>query len=181
MNSSNSWRTPLPRFLINGFLMFHLVAIMCWALPFQSPVLLVVRNFVRPYFVWAGLFQSWDMFSPSPKSFNTYVDAIVIHQNGETQNWTFPRLEEMSLTDRYFKERYRKYVETMQEDTYSFLWADAARFIARLNNDPSDPVTRVYLVRHSSKILLASGGTANVANWKAEMFYRYSVEPDDLK
>ncbi|SRR5260370_24031110 len=55
------------RTTINIFLAFHLLAITCWCVPIDSPLIPLCRNLVRPYFLWAGLFQSWDMFAPVPK------------------------------------------------------------------------------------------------------------------
>jgi len=52
---------------VNVFLIFHILAIACWCLPIDSPLIPLCRNLVRPYFLWAGLFQSWDMFAPVPK------------------------------------------------------------------------------------------------------------------
>src|SRR5262249_53573127 len=66
------------RTAINAFLIFHIFSIACWGLPMSNPLANVYRSWVRPYFLWAGLFQSWDMFSPSPKAINSYVDAIVL-------------------------------------------------------------------------------------------------------
>src|SRR5215468_8727151 len=51
---------------INVFLAFHILAATCWSMPIDSPLILC-KNLVRPYFLWAGLFQSWDMFAQFPK------------------------------------------------------------------------------------------------------------------
>jgi hypothetical protein len=37
-------------------LVFHLLAIACWCVPIDSPLIPLCRNLVRPYFLWAGLF-----------------------------------------------------------------------------------------------------------------------------
>jgi hypothetical protein len=169
------------RTAINAFLIFHVFSIACWGLPMSNPLANVYRSWVRPYFLWAGLFQSWDMFSPSPKTINSYVDAIVLYEGGVTRNWSFPRMEQLSLSDRYFRERYRKFVENLKEDKNSALWPDAARFIARLNDAGTGAVTRVYLVHHWSEIIPNSSGPYHPQPWQTYMFYRYVVEPDDLK
>src|SRR5262245_22038809 len=66
------------RTAINLFLTFHLVAIACWCVPIDSPLIPLFRDLVRPYFLWAGLFQSWDMFAPIPKEANTYLEATIL-------------------------------------------------------------------------------------------------------
>ena len=146
-----------------------------------SPLVLAGRSFIRPYFLWAGLFQSWDTFSPSPKAINSYVEAIVLYQDGHTKIWAFPRMERLSLTQRYFKERYRKFVENLKEDTNSALWPDAARFIARLNNNGPSPVIKIFLVRYWSNIVPRADDPYTPGPWDAHVFYAYVVEPQDLK
>ena len=44
------------------------------------------------------------MFSPVPKHANVYVEAIVLYQDGNTKNWAFPRVDQLSYTERYQKE-----------------------------------------------------------------------------
>ncbi len=117
---------------INAFLIFHILAIACWCLPIDSPLISLCKNGVRPYFLWSGLFQSWDMFSPIPKSANTYIEATIVFKDGSRTTWTFPRMEQLSLTERYFKERYRKFAETLPLDQNDALLPDVARRIARL-------------------------------------------------
>src|SRR5258708_33552975 len=92
------------RTTINIFLAFHLLAITCWCVPIDSPLIPLCRNLVRPYFLWAGLFQSWDMFAPVPKGANTYIEATLVYRDGSRGTWTFPRMEQMSLAERSLKE-----------------------------------------------------------------------------
>jgi hypothetical protein len=166
---------------INAFLIFHLLAISCWCIPFSSPLVLAFRSVVRPYFVWSGLFQSWDMFSPNPKSQNSYLEAVIIYQDGSTQLWSFPRMEFLSLTERYFKERYRKYEESLQHGENADLRPDAARYIARLNSAPSNPVQKVMLVARWSQIIPRTNNAYDRGPWEANVFFTYAVKPEDLK
>ena len=80
---------------VNVFLVFHLLAIACWCVPIDSPLIPLCRNLVRPYFLWAGLFQSWDMFAPVPKGANTYIEAVLIYRDGVRKTWTLPRMEQV--------------------------------------------------------------------------------------
>ena len=171
----------LQHLVINAFLLFHLLAITCWAIPFANPLTALSRSAVRPYFLWAGLFQSWDMFSPLPKSSNIYVEAIVLYEDGNTRNWAFPRMELLNLKDRYFKERYRKFVENLNDDAHAELWPDAARFIARVNNNRPARVKVVFLVRHWSAIVLRGDGSYDGAPWDAHIFYAHNISARDLE
>lgn len=167
---------------INIFLVFHILAITAWCMPINSPLIQVCRNAVRPYFLWSGIFQSWDMFSPSPVTQNTYMEAIVIFKDGSTQLWSFPRMELLSYTQRYVKERYRKFEESLQDGQKAALWTDAAIRIARLNSTPSNPAKAVMLVVRWSDIILPHGDdTYDRGPWNVNVFYKYDVKPEDLR
>ena len=171
----------MKRIAINIFLVFHLTAIFCWCVPVNSPLLPAVKNLVRPYFIWSGLFQSWDTFSPAPKAVNSYVEAIVLYEDGTTRTWAFPRMEQLRLADRYFKERYRKFVENLKEDANAPLWPDAARYIARLNNNGPSAERMVLLVRYWSAIVPQNNNADAAAQWSEHVFYGYNVQPEDLR
>ena len=169
------------RWAINFFIGFHLVAITCWCLPFDTPPLPLCRSIVRPYFLWAGLFQSWDMFAPNPKRANTYIQAELRYQDGSRKAWTFPRVEEMSLTDKFFKERHRKYADSLQRDELDELWPDAARYIARLNSTPGNPVKSVILIQRYSFMVRRPDGAYVSEPWQSHVLLGYGVRPEDLK
>src|SRR5258707_226922 len=143
----------MKRTAINIFLIFHILAIACWCLPVDTPLLPFCRNLVRPYLLWSGLFQSWDMFAPVPKAANTCLEATVLYKDGSGEIWTFPRMEKLSLTERYFKERYRKFADNLQLEENDPLLVDAARYIAREHNSPARPVKTIILVQKWSYIV----------------------------
>ena len=64
----NTGRAAMPgklkRTLISAFVVFHIVAIACWALPLNTNVLPKAKQAIAPYMLWSGLFQAWDMFAP---------------------------------------------------------------------------------------------------------------------
>ncbi len=174
-------RFALQRLAINAFIIFHLVAITCWCLPIKTSLAIGSKALLLPYFRWAGLFQAWDMFSPTPKRANSYVEAIVIYANGDTAQWAFPRVEHLSFAARYSKERYRKFVEVLNNDNSSALWPDTTRYIARLNNTRSSPVNMVLLVRYWSIIGRKDDGSYYSTPWDEHVFYSYKVQQGDLR
>jgi hypothetical protein len=121
------------------------------------------------------------MFSPSPKKANSYMEAIVLYTDGDTRIWAFPRMERLNLMDRYFQERYRKFVENLEDDGKAAFLPDAARFIARLNNNRPVPVRMVLLVRYWSFINPPANGAGAESPWDEHVFYAYTVKPEDLK
>jgi hypothetical protein len=168
------------RWLISAFIAFHLLAVLCWAFPSNSLLVGGVKKLVTPYMLWAGLFQSWDMFAPNPRSLNIYVTAEITYANGQRRVWEFPRMEKLGLVDRYFKERYRKWAnDNLRLDENARLWPDAARYIARLNAEPGNPPVEVRLKRSWQQI---PGPTSNMAApiWFHYAFFTYRVAPGDL-
>jgi len=168
-------------FAINVFLIFHLIAIPAWCIPSSSPFIPKFKDWIRPYFVWIGLFQNWDMFAPDPKSANAYLEAIVLYKDKPSQLWSFPRMELLGYAERYRKERYRKFEEDVAKREFSDLWPDAARFIARLNSTPSNPVESVVLVVRWSQINPSGEGGSNRGPWNVDAYYSYQVKPEDLQ
>jgi hypothetical protein len=175
-------RARWPRIAVNAFVVFHLVAILAWALPLNTLLIGKTKELISPYMLWSGLFQAWDLFAPDPRSANVYVDAQVIFRDGQQRTWSFPRMEELGIVDKYFKERYRKWAnDNLRMDSYAALWPDAARYVARVNADRANPPRTVRLVRHWSNI--DAPGTLNrdaSAGWQQYTFYNYEVKPGDL-
>ena len=169
------------RIAINLFIGFHLVAIACWCVPLDSPLIPLFRNAIRPYFLWAGLFQSWDMFAPVPKGANTYLEATLIYRDGSRKTWTYPRMDQMGLKQKLFKERYRKFADNLQRDELDDLLPDAARYIARLNSRPGNPVKTVILTEKFSFIVPRLGGNYVPETWDSHILLGYGVRPEDLK
>jgi hypothetical protein len=167
---------------ISAFLLFHIVAITCWCIPVNSALISNVRDFVRPYMLWSGLFQGWDMFAPTPPNVNAYIEAAVIYKDGRTQSWKFPRMEQLGLVERYYRERYRKFTENLRQDANAGLWPDVARHIARLNNhDTSNPPAIIILVRYWSEIAAPGANTPGRGRLQGHIFFEYNVKPEDLQ
>lgn len=180
-DSQRSRLRAITRIAINIFIAFHILAIAVWCIPLNAPALPQLRNFIRPYFLWSGLFQSWDMFSPRPWAINSYVEATVIYKDGSRKTWAFPRMEQLSITQRFLQERTRKFTEALQRDENDVLWADVARRIARLNSTASNPVKTVILIQKWSPIVPSTDGAYHPQPWDQHILYGYGVKPEDLK
>jgi hypothetical protein len=121
------------------------------------------------------------MFAPIPKGANTHIEATLIYRNGSRKIWTYPRVEQMSLIERIFKERYRKFAENLQRDELDELLPDAARHIARLNSNPGNPVKTVILVQKVSFIVLRPDGAFVPEPLQPHILLGYGVQPEDLR
>src|SRR6201994_2085903 len=140
----------LCRGVISAFILFHLFVIMVVAVPLQA--FLGVKALVMPYMRWSGLYQSWDMFGPDPVKVNTYVKAVVISRDRHMQVWSFPKMEDLGLGERFRKERYRKFLEVLPQPQFAPLWPDVASHLARILNNSADPPDKVLLIEFQSDI-----------------------------
>ncbi|HEY0701708.1 MAG TPA: hypothetical protein VGD60_02975 [Candidatus Acidoferrales bacterium] len=166
---------------LNIFILFHIFAITAWAIPFRSPFVLDCRELVRPYMLWSGLFQAWNMFSPVPKGTNTYLQAVIIYKNGETQMWDFPRMELLSLTQKYSQERHRKFVEILLDEDNAALRPDVARYVARMPGIREKDPQQILLMVKWSNIIPNGDGTFTRTPLDQDVFFRYDVQPEDLR
>jgi len=180
-DSQASCIVKLKRPLISIFLAFHIVAITCWCIPMDNPGVGIVRRLVRPYFLWSGLFQSWDMFAPSPKSANTYVEAQILYKDGTREVFTLPRMELLGLSEKFFKERYRKFTDNLIDERFDLMLTDVARHIARSKSSPGNPVKLVVLVYNWSFIAPGSDGSLIAQPWDQHVLLGYGVRPEDLR
>ena len=169
------------RTAINVFVGFHLLAIACWCAPVDTLLIPLCRNLVRPYFQWSGLFQSWDMFAPVPKGANTYLEATLIYRDGAREMWTYPRMEGLSLEEKLFKERCRKFADMLQRDELDELLPDVARHMARLNSSPKRPVKTVILIQRLSFIVPRPDEGYVPEPWESHILLGYGVRAEDLR
>lgn len=174
MENQGSTREVKP--LVKVFVLTHMVLIASWSLPKPAPAVangaiaptaanvamhftdffLVANDKLRlappvRYFMFSsGLWQYWDMFAPNPANLDLWWDSVVTFQSGKKLVVEYPRMKTMSIWQKYFKERYRKYLERMNTDsTDSYKRPAFAQRMALLSyKDPSDPPVRVQLRRH---------------------------------
>jgi hypothetical protein len=145
----NAEMDALRRGAISAFILFHLVAIACVAIPAKA--LSGAKDLFMPYMRWSGLFQSWDMFAPEPQSVDSYVKAVVITREHHIKVWSFPRMEELSLFQKFRKERYRKLAEVLPQPEFAPLWPDVASHVARFFANPADPPEKIMLIQFQSE------------------------------
>lgn len=178
--STNAQGHGFLRGAISIFLLFNLIAITSWALPLNVPPLREIKELVRPYLLWTGLFQSWDFFAPNPKPVNSYMEAVVLTQNRHTRVFDFPRMERLSFGKRYREARYRKFAEVVCDPRYAALWPDVAKHAARLLNSAADPPQMVILMKFEAPIKYGVSQAREPVP-KPQFFYEYYVSGEDLR
>lgn len=168
------------RGVISIFILFNMIAILSWAIPLNVAPLPQIKQILRPYLLWTGLFQSWDFFAPNPRPVNSYIQAVVVTQDHHMRVFNFPRMEQLSYTKRYREERYRKFAEVLCDSRYAALWPDVARHVARSLNNSTGPPQMVILMKFQTPILYGVTPAQEPAA-KPEFFYEYYVSSGDLR
>lgn len=92
----------------------------------------------------------------------------------------FPRMDQLSYAKRYREERYRKFAESLSDPRYAAFWPDVANHIARLMNNPADPVQTVILMKFQAPIVYEVTA-AHEPVPKPQFFYEYFVSNEDLR
>lgn len=168
------------RSLVNAFIVFNIVAIVFYSQPYAYQPRVLINDVTGGYMRLLGVWASWDMFAPNPRSIRVRMDAIVTLRDGTQKTWTFPQMEQLSLFDRIRKERYRKWAhDNIRLDTETLAWEPTARYVARQFNDPKNPPVAVQLHRHWSDILPPgeTGDPAAPETFKQYMFYEMTLVP----
>ncbi|MHB1938382.1 MAG: hypothetical protein ACYCOR_17635 [Acidobacteriaceae bacterium] len=165
---------------ISIFILFNLVAITSWAVPLNVPPFREIKELVRPYLLWTGLFQSWDFFAPNPRPVNSYIEAVAVTQDRRMRVFDFPRMEQLSYGKRYREERYRKFAEVLCDPHYAAIWPDVAKHVARLLNSADDPPQMVILMKFEAPIEYGVTPAHEPAP-KPQFFYEYYVSGEDLR
>jgi hypothetical protein len=167
----------LRRTAINAFILFHLVTVTCAALPVDFAPVVAIRGLVWPYVLWTGLFQRWDMFAPDPPTINSYIKTVVISQDRHMRVWSFPRMEELSVAERFRKERYRKFSDVLPQPQMARLWPDVARRVAGQFDHQPGALDKVLLIDFQSEIV---PGAMTDPPLTPGIFYEDYVHPETL-
>lgn len=162
---------------ICAFIVFHLVTITCVAVPVDFAPIVKVRGLVWPYFLWTGLFQRWDMFAPDPPAVNSYIKTVVISQDRHMHVWSFPRMEELGLGERFRKERYRKFSDVLPQPQMAPLWPDVARRVAGQFDSQAGALDKVLLIEFQSEIV---PGAVTDPPSTPSIFFEDYVHPETL-
>jgi hypothetical protein len=85
----------------------------------------------------------------------------------------------MSLPEKFFKERYRKFLESAHKEAHSFLWPPMAQWIALKNTENlANPPTRVLMYRNFREIYPPEMPQPKPQRF---LFFDYRVNQEKLK
>jgi hypothetical protein len=172
----------------------HVVSITLWALPNPREGILQgniqptkVESFLlwnydhpkqfgpmRGYLFAVGFWQYWDMFCPNPATTDLWFDAVVEYRDGTKKPFPWPRMHDLSILEKYVKERFRKFYERVNNPDYAYFWPPVGQRIAFLADDPNNPPVRVEFRRHTYPI--PPPGKTDSGVYRTEEFYVYQID-----
>jgi len=133
---------------------------------------------IRSYLFFAGTWQYWDMFAPDPSNNDIWFDAIVETTDGRRFEYEIKRIHSMNLIEKYFKERYRKYMERAHLDENRWGWPYLARGVARsFLQDTGQVPARLTLRRHFRYVFIDKP----TPPYTVYPFFDYTVTKGDLE
>lgn len=182
---------------VKVWVIFHALAILAWSLPRpsseivsgqQKPIgsdhILVFNNKhvlsspLKYYMLSTGFWQYWDMFAPNPSNWDGYADAEITFQDGSKRVWEYPRMAKLPIVEKYFKERYRKFLE--RGINQAMFWPDFAQRVALLNyDDPANPPVSVKLRRNER--IIQPPGKPQPKDFTRKVYFDYQVDQRRLK
>jgi hypothetical protein len=182
------------------FVPLHMAAVLIWALPHPPEAVangrikpkgsdwLLLQNArqlktlapVQAYLFTTGFWQYWDMFAPNPVQRDMWCDATVVFHDGSEKRFLYPRMYELSIPEKYVKERFRKFDERAGEPKHSYFWPPFGQWIAlQMYSDPLNPPTKVRLRRHWLRV--APPGKPQPSEYKVDDYFTYVVDQEKLR
>lgn len=197
---------------IKVLVLFHMFAITFWSLPDppdrlkiwsdnpDSPLLskarpptgtqwVLVKNrqwFKRSnlhyYLTSTGFWQYWDMFAPNPSNIDVWVDAEIDYEDGTSGIRRYPRMYDLSIPEKYLKERYRKFLERAHLEENRWLWPTFAQRMALEAFEATGKMPReVRLRRHWRRIPDPARRAELQEDYNVFIYYTHIVDQPKLR
>jgi len=187
-----SARKPLnemEKVVVSIFLLFFLIVVGAWLLDeeyitFKEPIV----NYTKPIMGSLGWVQYWGLFSPQVREMNYHSTAVIEFADGTSKIYEFPNtnINQKDYFSHFGGEKKRKlFGDCMPWPGYSQFLPDIARFIARANDDKSNPPRVVTVLWHK-----ANTPTPDPKHWiyrdnlphhtTQTVTFIYKVTPQDL-
>jgi hypothetical protein len=180
--SVKTHRTAIYKTVVSVAVLAYVFAVGVYLFP-ESPARTKLVAPMRGVIDYAGLWQSYVVFSPNPRTINVDVTAEISFSDGSMVTWHYPRMDQLNQIERIVKERYRKYgLEHLNNDKEAMLRKDFARYLARQYKAEDKLPTQVKLIRHWAGIPAPALGMGKPLppHLNHFTFYTYSVKPSDL-
>lgn len=179
--------TPGHKALVSSFLLTFFVVVGSWLLPEWTPGKDRITAYTGPIMFLTGWTQYWSLFCPDVRNVNYHLSALVEFTDGTIKCYEFPRMEKMDLVTKFRKEKLRKlFGDNISWPNYAQFRPSISRYLARANNDPTNPPLRVTMFLNSADTPPPDEGQFCYRDelpphTRKAILSSYKVNPDDLK
>jgi hypothetical protein len=166
---------------ILGFIVWHWLCVIIILPPFGSngsPSFWALK-LARSYLTFVNQTQFWNMFCPEPPRVDSYISATIYFENGETKQFSFPRVSEQAMFS-WSRHRWRKYQECLEQERSGDMGQDAARYVARQFKAEASHPTRVVLYLNERPVPPSRAAAASAA-YSHKVLVTYPVKIEDMK
>ena len=193
--------------LVPAFVLFHIIVITLYALPKPSDAALAGTSTPRwyslpnmvdeglkfnylevkksvpvsGYLYPTGLWQYWDMFAPDPAQVDYWCDAEVMFLDGTKSTFKYPRINSLSIPEKFMQERHRKFYERVNNEKTPFFWPSFGQAIAfKMATDQNNPPTQVTIIRHHQSVMRHDKQVPTEPPYLAYRLFTYVVDQHKL-
>jgi hypothetical protein len=158
-----------------------------WLLPEWTPYKPNITKYTWPILASTGWLQYWSLFCPEVRTIIYHTNALIEFQDGTIKCYEFPRHQKMDLLTRFGREKLRKlFGDNIPWPGYEQFRPAIARYLARANNDPTNPPKRISMVFNVVNTPPAAQKTFCYRDQLPEhtnqsIYFVYNVSPQDLK
>lgn len=142
-------KEPLPgywRGILSAFICAYLFVVIVWFMG-NSKFKLMLVNFTWKPMAAFGWYQNWSLFSPGVRHISFHETAVITFKDGSTKIYEYPRMEKMSVVERFRREKLRKmFVDNMPWPGYEQFLPVFARHLVRANYTQANPPVLVTFV-----------------------------------
>jgi hypothetical protein len=171
--------------IIVAFIAIYILTVhgqwLCPALPWRGKIFNPIQSIADSIGLGGA---NLAVFAPEVGHANIRLYALIRDDNGKAITWIYPCIEQWTLVQRMFNDRFRKYSEIFRLSNQIHrrqigLWIDLSCFAARSCNFGSFHPSSVFIVRHTRAIHLPGRNQDSQPN-EDEILFAYSLGPGDL-
>ncbi|MEO8678212.1 MAG: hypothetical protein ABI665_04145 [Vicinamibacterales bacterium] len=129
---------------VDAFILAYLVVAWCWRLPAETPGHRLIQP-IADWLVWAGLDQSWSMFTPDPPQAEHDLQAVIRRRSGSGVLWEPPSMRELSRWQAFLAFRYREYASSILTEEEEACQPALIDYLLRKYDLADDPPVEVVL------------------------------------
>lgn len=164
--------------VISAITVVYFFLVIMWLCPSSELTTRIVAP-IKFFWLFWGLEQNWKLFSPLIRNINYHTSATITFQDGTETVWEPPRMEKLSLIDKFRLEKFRKWsVDSLPWPDYKEFWPDFARYVGRKYYVAQNPPVSLSLILHWIEIPLPEKNVARDSlpehtKTSTVFFYRY--------